>query len=85
MRPSIKTLSVCKSEMAACPKCDASLKFYKSDKPDIDACGFESYSLTCAECNLIFVGIIDPQDDGLLLTISSYVGSAPQAKAHAPL
>jgi len=53
------------------PKCDPSFKFYRSDGPYIDACGFERYSLTCRECGLTFVGIIDPLDDRLLLTSSS--------------
>ena len=71
MTPSIKTSNVSKSEKVACPKCDASLKFYRSDKPHIDECGFESYSLKCRACGSMLVGIIDPADDKLLLTISS--------------
>ena len=70
MTPSIKTSNVSKSEKVACPKCDASLKFYRSDKPHIDECGFESYSLKCRACGLMLIGIIDPADDKLLLTIS---------------
>ena len=71
MTPSIKTSNVSKSEKVACPKCDASLKFYRSDKPHIDECGFESYSLKCRACGSMLVGIIDPADDTLLVTISS--------------
>ena len=71
MTPSIKTSNVSKSEKVACPKCDASLKFYMSDKPHIDECGFESYSLKCRACGSMLVGIVDPADDKLLLTISS--------------
>ena len=70
MTPSIKTSSLSKSEKVACPKCDASLKFYRSDKPHIDECGFESYSFKCRACGSMLVGIIDPADDTLLLTIS---------------
>jgi hypothetical protein len=70
MTPSIKTSNLSKSEKVACPKCDAVLKFYRSDKPHIDECGFESYSLRCRACGLMLVGIIDPADDKLLLTIS---------------
>jgi hypothetical protein len=70
MTPSIKTSNVTKSEKVACPKCDASLKFYRSDKPHIDECGFESYSFKCKACGSMLVGIIDPADDALLLTIS---------------
>ena len=70
MTPSIKTSNVSKSEKVACPKCDASLKFYRSDKPHIDECGFESYSLKCRACGLMLIGIIDPADEKLLLTVS---------------
>jgi hypothetical protein len=69
--PAIKTSNVSKLEKVACPKCDASLKFYKSDHPHIDECGFESYSLKCRACGSTLVGIIDPVDDRILLTISS--------------
>ena len=69
--PTIKTSNVSKLGKAACPKCNASLKFYRSDKPHIDECGFESYSLKCSACGSALVGIIDPVDDEILLTISS--------------
>jgi len=69
--PAIKTSNVLKLEKVACPKCDASLAFYRSDKPHIDECGFASYSLNCKGCGSTLVGIIDPVDDSLLLTVSS--------------
>ena len=71
MTPTIKTSNLSKPEKVACPKCDASLKFYRSDKPHIDECGFESYSLNCMACGSTLVDVIDPVDDRLLLTISS--------------
>jgi hypothetical protein len=71
MTPSIKTSNVTKSEKVACPKCHASLKFYRSDKPHIDECSFESYSFKYRACGSMLAGIIDPADDTLLLTISS--------------
>jgi RNase P subunit RPR2 len=71
MTPTIKTSNATKPEKAACPKCDASLIFYRSDKPHIDESGFETYSLKCRTCGSILVGIIDPADDKLPLTISS--------------
>ena len=71
MTPSIKTSNLSKPEKVACPKCDASLMFYRSDKPHIDECGFESYSLKCRACGSSLVGIIDPADDALLLTVCS--------------
>ncbi len=71
MTPFIKTSNVSKLEKAACPKCDAQFKFYRADKPHIDECGFESYSLKCQVCGAELVGIVDPADDTLLLSISS--------------
>jgi hypothetical protein len=60
-----------KSEEAVCPRCSTSFQFHRSDAPHIDECGFESYSLKCKSCGSVLVGIIDPLDDGLLLTTSS--------------
>ena len=71
MTPTIKTSNLSKPEKVACPKCDASLVFYRSDDPHIDECGFESYSLKCRACGSALVGIIDPADDALLLTVCS--------------
>jgi hypothetical protein len=71
MTPSVKTSNVSKSDKVGCPKCGASLKFYRSNQPEIDECGFESYSFECRECGSLLVGVIDPMDDTLLLTISS--------------
>jgi len=44
---------------------------HRSDRPQIDECGFESYSLQCRACGSALVGIVDPLDDKLLLTVSS--------------
>jgi hypothetical protein len=71
MTPSTKTSNDPKSEKAACPQCDAWLKLYWSDKPHIDECGFESYSLKCGVCGSALAGIIDPADDKLLVTVAS--------------
>jgi RNase P subunit RPR2 len=69
--PSTKTSNAAKSEKVVCPGCAASLVIYRSDNPQIDECGFESYSLTCRACGSALVGIVDPLDDKLLLTVSS--------------
>jgi hypothetical protein len=71
MTPSIKSSNVSESVKVACPKCDTSLKLYRSDKPHIDECGFESYAFKCSACGSMLVGIIDPVDDTLLMTTSS--------------
>jgi hypothetical protein len=71
MAPSIKIPKVSKSEKVACPQCDASLALFRSDKPHIDECGFESYTLKCGACGSILVGIIDPIDDKPLVSVVS--------------
>jgi hypothetical protein len=69
--PVIKTSNVSKAAEVVCPKCDGRLNFLRSDKPHIDECGFESYSLNCPACGSALIGIIDPADDALLLSVSS--------------
>ena len=54
--------------IVACPACSARLAFRRNGMPRIDACGFESYSLECKECGVLFAGIVDPFDDTLLLS-----------------
>jgi RNase P subunit RPR2 len=71
MSPSIKRSNAAKSEKAACPNCAAALMIQRSDRAQIDECGFESYSLQCRACGSALVGIVDPLDDRLLLTVSS--------------
>jgi hypothetical protein len=51
-----------------CPKCHAVLNFYRSITPDFDSSGFESYRLDCQECGIALSGIIDPADDGLIIS-----------------
>jgi hypothetical protein len=71
MSSSLKRSNAAKSEKVACPNCTAALVIQRSDRPQIDECGFESYSLSCRACGSALVGIVDPLDDKLLLTISS--------------
>jgi len=41
---------------------------YRSATPQIDGCGFETYSLACWKCATPLAGIIDPLDETLLLS-----------------
>jgi len=59
------------AQIVACPTCAARFMFSRTDAPDIDACGFESYRLACRECGTALTGIIDPSDEALLLSASS--------------
>ena len=56
------------TDVIGCPKCTARLTFSRSRTPQIDACGFERYSLECNECGASLAGIVDPFDDTLLLS-----------------
>jgi hypothetical protein len=56
------------TKIVACLRCNAPMKFARSDVPHIDECGFESYGLDCKRCGATLAGIIDPADDALLLT-----------------
>ena len=47
---------------AACPKCGVGLRLLRSSIPQIDSCGFESYSFQCESCKSSLAGIIDPMD-----------------------
>ena len=56
--------------VVSCPKCKVSLKLFRSSIPQIDSCGFESYSFRCESCKGSLAGIIDPLDDELLVSLS---------------
>jgi uncharacterized protein with PIN domain len=51
-----------------CPNCNSRLVFHRSQIPDFDACGFESYKLQCSACGATLAGVIDPADETLLLS-----------------
>jgi hypothetical protein len=57
-----------KTQYVACPECDARFPFCRNRIPKIDSCGFESYSLDCKDCKTGLAGIIDPNDEKLLLS-----------------
>ena len=55
---------------AICPNCKTRSKFSRTTNPQIDSCGFESYSFRCKRCKSSLAGIIDPMDDELLVSLS---------------
>jgi len=57
---------------AKCPKCGAQFMFYGNCTLRIDPHGFEHYDLECPECEERLVGIIDPYDNALLVSRSSF-------------
>jgi hypothetical protein len=64
---------------AACPKCRVSLKLLRSSIPQIDSCGFESYSFQCESCKSSLAGIIDPMDEELLVSLLEPTSSCEQS------
>ena len=52
-----------------CPKCKTSSKLFRPTNPQIDSCGFESYSFQCDGCAALLAGIVDPSDDALLVSL----------------
>ena len=67
-----------------CPKCKTCSKFFRAVHPQIDSCGFESYSFRCTGCASSLAGIIDPSDDELLVSLlgpaSGGVSTFPSVK-----
>jgi hypothetical protein len=70
MTSSIKTSRALVSKKVACPQCAVSLTVFGNENPYIDECGFESYRLKCGACGSALVGIVDPTDDELLVTVT---------------
>jgi hypothetical protein len=66
-----------------CPKCKARSVFHIAKFPRIDSSGFEACSFQCRGCGASIVGIIDPFDNKLLLSVDAEanVKAAPQ-KVH---
>jgi hypothetical protein len=65
--PSCGEIALDQSQNVRCPNCESPLWNWNTNSPIVDACGFESYSLRCDECEAQLGGIVDPEDDQLLL------------------
>lgn len=59
-----------------CPKCCAAALRTKAS-PYFDHCGLETYELECLNCNAVLIGIVDPFDDALLLSVKRKGGRHP--------
>ena len=57
------------SIIAICPNCKTGSRFFRTTTPQIDSCGFESYSFQCKRCKSSLAGIIDPLDEELLVSL----------------
>jgi hypothetical protein len=54
-----------------CPNCKARITFRKARSPHTDEQGFEGYGFNCNVCRSCLVGVIDPFDGELLLSIAA--------------
>jgi hypothetical protein len=59
-----------------CPKCKAKSMFDRTCR--IDSSGFGSYSIECKECGAHLAGIVDPNDETLLLSETMQRGESGQ-------
>ena len=55
--------------VVTCPKCKHHSEFIRATPPHIDSCGFESHSCQCVQCASFLVGVIDPLDGALLVSL----------------
>jgi hypothetical protein len=67
-------------QTVACPKCHAKFRFYRRLSPPINEHGFESYNLECMRCGASILGIIEPVDNELVLSIESSRRKRPIAE-----
>jgi hypothetical protein len=54
-----------------CPNCNGRILLRWARFPYIDEQGFESYAFNCDFCRSCLVGVIDPYDGALLLSIAA--------------
>jgi len=57
-----------KVRIVDCPRCDQPQVFFRNSFVCVDACGFLSCLLECGRCNAVLSGVIDPYDEGLLVS-----------------
>jgi hypothetical protein len=55
--------------VVTCPKCKHRSGFIRATPPHVDSCGFESHSCRCVRCASFLVGVIDPLDGALLVSV----------------
>src|SRR5260370_42373805 len=64
----------------ACPKCKTCSKFWRDRNPQVDRCGFETYSFRCDACGTSFAGLVDPISDELLISLSEPASGVTHVK-----
>jgi hypothetical protein len=58
-----------RNRLVECPKCLAHFTFRRALAPRFDAQGFESYGFLCESCRAPLIGIINPLDGCLLVSV----------------
>ena len=58
--------------LVKCPNCGVQFMFYGNCAARIEDHGFERYDLECPDCDEVLAGIVDPYDDALLVSPSSF-------------
>jgi hypothetical protein len=53
-----------------CPSCSSPISL-RSEQARVDSLGFEIYRVKCKDCGAMLIGLIDPYDESLLLSLSN--------------
>jgi hypothetical protein len=54
-----------------CPHCGQFFAFQRTSIPELSASGLETYELECRQCGVNLVGVVDPWDDQVLLSLGA--------------
>jgi hypothetical protein len=52
-----------------CPHCGQLFAFQRTSIPELSASGLETHELECRQCGMNLVGVVDPWDDQILLSL----------------
>ena len=55
-----------------CPPCGALFAFQRASIPPLDSSGLETYEFECVQCGAALVGVVDPWDDQVLLSLGAW-------------
>jgi hypothetical protein len=62
-------------EELQCPHCGWLFAFQRNSIPGLSASGLETYELECRQCGVGLVGVVDPWDDQVLLSLGTHQSS----------
>jgi hypothetical protein len=58
-------------EELQCPHCGRLFAFQRTSIPGLSASGLETYELECRQCGVGLVGVVDPRDEQIVLSIGA--------------